>query len=49
LERADQKKGGSKIKNTESQTGYESKGCPQSKNFRATGKILLDSELFIGV
>jgi len=23
-------------------------GCPQSKNFRATEKILLDSELFIG-
>ena len=24
------------------------KGCPQSKNFRATENILLDSELFIG-
>jgi len=23
-------------------------GCPQSKKFRDTGKILLDSELFIG-
>ena len=29
-------------------TGYKSKGCPQSKNFRATEKISLDSELFIG-
>ena len=49
LEKTDQKKGCSRIDFTETGADYESERCPQSKNFRATEKILLDSELFIGV